>query len=228
MKNNTIKLGIVDDDLLMVQLLTDFLKTSTRIDVCLTALSGNEFLEKIERQEESPQIVLLDLRMKNGNGLEILDTLQKQSNAIKIIVLSSFYRSSFIGQMLKLDVAAFLPKEIDRMELVTVIETVDEKGYYFSGEQMDVLRAQVSPKAPKINLDSKHALSVREREVLELLCVQCTTQEIADKLFISPKTVESHKSNLMVKAGVKNMAGLVIYAVQHQIIDANEIILLDR
>ncbi|MCJ8291044.1 MAG: response regulator transcription factor [Crocinitomicaceae bacterium] len=226
--NQKIKLGIVDDDLLVVQLLTDFFNQTDDIEVNLTATSGNSFLEKLRTGSERPDVVLLDLRMNDGNGLVTLDELQKRSEKIKIIVLTSFYNSSFIGQMLKLGVAAFLPKDIERSELIDVIQTVFNKGFYFSSAQMDIVRSQLSPKAPKIHLPGKNALSEREIDVLKLLCQQYTTQGIADKLFISAKTVESHKSNLLVKTGVKNMAGLVIYAIQNGIVDADELILLDR
>lgn len=226
-KEMKIKLGIADDDLLVLQLLTDFFNQSGEFDVCLTATGGNECLEKLHMPELVPDILLLDLRMINGNGLEMLEAIQQEGLAVKTIVLTSFYKPSFIGQMMKLDVAAFLPKEIDRDELKKVILTVHEKGYYLWEDQLDALREQVSSKSPKIQVSSKDSLSTREVEVLKLLCQQHTAHGIAEKLFLSVKTVESHKSNLMLKTGVKNMAGLVIYAVQNGIVNADEIILMD-
>lgn len=226
--NHEITIGIVDDDLLVVQLMTDFLNQSDGIHVSFTASGGNEMIELINNQKDLPEIILLDLRMKGGDGIAVLDELQNHPKTTKVIVLSSFYKPSFIGQMIKMNAAAFLPKEIDRDELLTVIRTVCKKGHYFSSEQIDVLRSQVSPRSPKIHISGSNPISEREREVLRLVCQQNTTQEIADKLFISPKTVESHKSNLIIKTGVKNTAGLVIYAVQHGIIDADEIIILDN
>lgn len=228
MGGTKIKLGIVDDDLLVVQLLTDFFTQSDQFDVCLTASGGNAFLDQIKLSDKLPDIVLLDLRMEDGNGLDVLEAIQQQAQPIKAIVLTGFYKPSFIGQMMKLNVAAFLPKEIDRLELVEVIRTVSEKGYYFRSGQLETLRSQVSSKSPKIHLPHQNALSTREAEVLKLLCQQHTTRGIADRLFVSDKTIETHKSNLLAKTGVKNMAGLVIYAIQNGIVDAHEIILVDR
>lgn len=218
----------MDDDLLVVQLLCDFFNSLRHMEVCLTAQGGEEFLEKIESLHPLPDILLLDLRMKKGNGLDTLKHLQEQACEIKTIVLTSFYSDSFTGQMLKLNAAAFLPKDISRSELVLVIETVLEQGYYFSAEQMNTLRLQISGKIPQIRLTQENVLSDREREVLVLVCHQCTTQEIAEALFVSPKTIESHKSNLLVKTGAKNMAGLVMYAVQHNIVNPNQMIQLNR
>lgn len=223
--NHEITIGIVDDDLLVVQLLTDFFNQSEGIQVTLTASSGNEIVEILNKEEEFPEILLLDLRMDDGGGLFVLEQLQIHPKPIKVIVLSSFYKPSFIGQMLKLKAAAFLPKEIDRDDLLIVVKTVAEKDFYFSSEQMEVLRSQVSAKSPKVQLPKANALTEREREVLVLLCSQNTTKEIAEKLFISAKTVESHKTNLLVKTGVKNTAGLVIFAVQNGIVNADEIFL---
>ncbi|AUP77373.1 response regulator transcription factor [Flavivirga eckloniae] len=226
--NFCIRLGIVDDDLLIVQLLSDFLRQSNNIEVALTALSGNDFLEKLSSSENTLDIVLLDLRMKNGTGLEVLNELLKQPKRIKIIVLSTFYKSSFLGQMLKLGVDAFLPKEIDLKKLIHIIKTVHHKGHYFSQEQIDIMRTQISPKTPKLHIQQKDQLTEREIEVLQLICSQLTSKEIAEKLFVATKTVENHKSNLFLKTGVKNTAGLIIYAIQNKITNPDELIILEN
>ncbi|WP_228453102.1 response regulator transcription factor [Chryseobacterium sp. CH1] len=90
------------------------------------------------------------------------------------------------------------------------------------------MRGQLSNKLPQFHAYSKDDLTEREVEIIRLICQQQSTREIADNLFISPKTVETHKTNLMIKINVKNMAGLVIYAVQNNIVDAAEIVLLDK
>ncbi|WP_160138615.1 response regulator [Chryseobacterium sp. c4a] len=225
MEHSKIKIGIVDDDLLFVQLLKNYIENSGNYQVVLTSTGGNQFFS-----EDIPtlDILILDLRMANGDGLEVMTELSKQENEIKIIVLSSFYRRSFMGQMLKMGAHAFLSKEIELEELLVVINTVYNTGHYFSNEQIDVMRTQFSNKLSEFHAFSKNELTDREIDVLRLVCQQLSTKEIADALFISPKTVETHKTNLMIKTGVKNMAGLVIYAVQNNIIDAHEIVLFDK
>ena len=225
MKQNNIQLGIIDDDRLVAELLSEYFGAIPDIEICLMAQSGNEFLRKVASGIR-PDVVLLDLKMTDGSGLEVLEALSKTHSEIRSIVLTSFYQQNFIGQMLRMNAAAFLPKDISRENLLQVIYAVYERGYSFSREQMEVLRNQVSTKTPQVRLPQDNSLSAREAEVLVLVCQQCTAEEIAEKLFISVKTVESHKSNLLAKTGAKNMAGLVIYAVQHKIIRAEEIIFL--
>ncbi|MBO9690272.1 response regulator transcription factor [Chryseobacterium sp.] len=226
MEYSTIKIGIVDDDLLFVQLLKNYIENNGSYQVVLTSTGGHQFLK--ERDSVSLDILILDLRMANGDGLEVLGELAQSETETKIIVLSSFYRRSFMGQMLKMGAHAFLPKEIELEELLAVMNTVYQTGHYFSNDQINVMRTQLSNKLPEFHAFSKNELTDREIEVLRLVCQQFNTKEIADSLFISPKTVETHKTNLMIKTGVKNMAGLVIYAVQNKVIDADEIVLFDK
>ncbi|MFS4430923.1 response regulator transcription factor [Chryseobacterium indologenes] len=225
MEHAKIKIGIVDDDLLFVQLLKNYIDNNGDYQVTLTSTGGYQFLTE---DSGSLDILILDLRMTNGDGLEVMAELAKRETETKIIVLSSFYRRSFMGQMLKMGAHAFLPKEIELEELLAVIKTVHHTGHYFSNDQIDVMRSQLSNKLPEFHAFSKNELTDREVDVLRLVCQQLSTKEIADSLFISPKTVETHKTNLMIKTGVKNMAGLVIYAVQNQVIDPNEIVLFDK
>lgn len=225
MEHSKIKIGIVDDDLLFVQLLKNYIDNNGDYKVTLTSTGGYQFLTE---DSGSLDILILDLRMTNGDGLEVMSELAKRETETKIIVLSSFYRRSFMGQMLKMGAHAFLPKEIELQELLAVIKTVHHTGHYFSNDQIDVMRTQLSNKLPEFHAFSKNELTDREVDVLRLVCQQLSTKEIADSLFISPKTVETHKTNLMIKTGVKNMAGLVIYAVQNQVIDPNEIVLFDK
>ncbi|WP_419870409.1 response regulator transcription factor [Chryseobacterium sp. CT-SW4] len=221
-----IKIGIVDDDSLFVQLLKNYFETIENYDVVLTSKSGNSFLS--EYTPDSLDVLILDLKMTDGDGIEVMNTLSQQESRIKIIVLSSFYRRSFMGQMLKMGAHAFLPKEVELRELITVIDNVYQHGHYFSNEQIEVMRGQLSNKLPQFNAYSKNDLTEREIDVLKLLCQQLSTKEIADRLYISPKTVETHKTNLIIKTSVKNTAGLVIYAVQNNIVDVNEIVLFDK
>jgi len=223
--NETIRIAIVDDDKLFTQLLSRFINGYEHMQVVYTANNGDTFLADYKAQ--SLDILLLDLRMDDGSGLFVLRELQKQSQELKIIVLSTYYRRSFMGQMLKLGVSAFLSKDIDENVLIQVIETVYKKGHYFTKDQLEIMRLQLSKKVPEFTDHSKESLTTRETEILKLLCQQCTTKEIGERLFISPKTVETHKTNLLLKTGVKNTAGLIIYAIQSKIVSPDELLLLD-
>lgn len=219
-----ISVGLVDDDQLIVSLLDEFLKKKKDIKVIHKYGSGEDFLEALSVKNQ-PDVLVLDLSMKGKNGIEVTEFLNKNYPDIRVIVMSSHYKLSFMGFMLKTGVSAFLPKGVSPQELLKVIQEVYERNVYFLPEQLDTIRGQVSPKSPKPNLD-ENSLSEREIDVLKLICQQKTAKEIADILFITQRTVEGHKSNLFLKTFTKNIAGLVVYAIQHKIVDVDEILLV--
>lgn len=220
-----IRIAIVDDEALIVMLLRDYFLKHKQIIVTLTANDGSSFIDGLRKTEVLPDVVLLDLHMKELNGIDTTTILKKEFPDLKIIVVSSYYKKTFMGYMLKLGVNAFLPKGILPEQLAEAIEDVYNKGYYFVEEQIEVMRNQISSKTPAPSFSSEEELSEREIEVLKLICQQCTALQIAEKLFISPRTVEGHKSNLLLKTSARNLAGLVIYAVQRNIINIDECLL---
>jgi DNA-binding NarL/FixJ family response regulator len=221
MENITI--AITDDDALIVSLLQGYLQSIEGLDVVLTANSGEEFLESLTTTAIQPQIALLDLKMAGMDGVEVTQQLKDNYPDIKVIVISSHYQKLFMGFMLKTGVAAFLPKGISPVELVNIIRTVNTQGYYFKDDQIAVLREQIPAKVPKPVLQEEELLSEREIDVLKLICQQKTAKEIGDLLYITQRTTEGHKNNLFAKTGAKNIAGLVIYAIQQGIIRVDEL-----
>lgn len=218
-----ITLAITDDDVLIVSLLEGYLQNAGDMDVLFTANSGPELIDKLKAAPEVPQVLLLDLKMEGMDGIAVSEYLKIHYPGIKVIVVSSHYQKSFMGFMLKAGVSAFLPKGVMPAELAEVIRAVAKQGFYFKPEQLDVLRGQIAPKAPKPVLQDDNALSEREIDVLRLICQQKTAKEIGDLLFITQRTAEGHKNNLFVKTGAKNIAGLVIYAIQQGIINVDEL-----
>lgn len=217
-----ITVAITDDDALIVSLLQGYLHGRDGIEVLFTADGGESLLEALKTAGSLPDVLLLDLKMTGMDGIEAAEQVKSSYPAIKIIVISSHYQRTFMGFMLKTGVSAFLPKGISPVELVDIIKTVQRQGYYFKEEQLEALRTQISGRSPKPVLDDD-VLSDREKDVLRLICCQKTAKEIADELFISQRTAEGHKNNLFDKTGAKNLAGLVIYAIQHNVIKVEEL-----
>ncbi|WP_299207996.1 response regulator transcription factor [uncultured Dokdonia sp.] len=215
-------LAIVDDDQLVVELLKNFFKEKAAIQVTITAHNGLDFIEALKNTNTIPDLVLLDLRMDKMNGIDTMAILEKEFSSIKIVVLSSHYKRSFMGFMLKSGANAFLPKGIAPDTLLEVLQEVHTKGHYFLPEQIDVIKEQLSSNTPKITLESQDLLSERELEVLKLICLQLTAKEIGERLFITQRTVEGHKNRILLKTGVKNTAGLVLYSVQHHLIQPED------
>ncbi len=219
-----ITIAIVDDDILVSQLLEKFLLSFEKYDVLFIASDGQELIDKLKLPGvEVPEIILLDLKMKKVNGIETMNYLKTDFPAIKVIIVSSYYQHSFMGFLLKTGASAFVPKEVSPHYLMNVINVVYNHGVYFTEDQLESVREQVSSKSPKPFLKDEHTLSQREIDVLKLICMQKTAKEIGEKLFIAAKTVEGHKNNLFLKTEAKNIAGLVIYAIQNKILNLDEL-----
>ncbi|MBI9052717.1 MAG: response regulator transcription factor [Bacteroidales bacterium] len=214
-----INLAIINDEELLVELLQSFFKKTETISVVITATNGDEFLLKLATNKLRPDIILLDFRFKQTNTLEKIKDLKQDFPDIKIIVISSYYKKSLMGYMLKSGVNAFIPKGISPDKLVNIIMEVAEKDYYFMEDQINILRKQLSSKIPQPSLYEEIQLSDREKEVLYLICQQKTAKDISEIMCISKRTVDGHRTNLLLKTGAKNTAGLVIYAILNKIID---------
>lgn len=221
--NQSLPIILVDDDQLVVDLLADFIDLQPDMNVQVKANGKRMLFEELERLNSIPELVLLDLKMQEHDGIDVAKSLIEWYPGVRIIVLTSHYQPSFIGFMVKIGVSAFLPKGISPVNLMDIIREVNQKGHYFQPEQMEYLRNNISSKAPMPVFDSVESLTPREVEVLRLLCFQKTAKEIGAELFITPRTVEGHKSNLFLKTGQKNIAGLVVYALQRSLISIDEL-----
>lgn len=219
----TIRLGLVDDEQLIVTLLEQFFNAQPDVEVLLTANSGADLQAQLAHATALPDILLLDLRMPDMDGVEVAQWLQEHHPSIQIVVVSSHYQKAFMGYLLKTGVSGFLPKGILPQQLLSIVQTVYDQGYYFLPEQVDIMRQQITSKAPKPNLNMPISITTREQEILELLCQQKTAQEIADALFITKRTVEGHKNNLLSKTGMKNTAGLIVYAIKEGLVDIQKL-----
>lgn len=211
-----IKLAIVDDEQLIREGIGLLLSAQEGMEVVLSAGSGPELL--VQLKETAVDIVLMDIQMEPMNGFELAEILRRDFSDLRIVILSSHYKSSVFGYMIKLGISAFLPKNSPKAQFIEAIKNVHKDGIYFSPGDHQMLLSYMNnePKRKSLFLHAEE-LSEREREVVRLLCEQCSTQEIADKLHISPRTVETHRQRILEKTGAKNIAGIVIYAIVHNL-----------
>jgi two-component system response regulator DegU len=218
-----IKIAIADDHKLFRQGLIQILSRCSNYQIVLEAASAEELMENIENN--IPDIVLLDLHMKGMDGREASILLLKQYPDIKIIILSMNYSSDFILQLMRIGVHGYLPKDIDQGILSDAIEQVKARGYYINDDIAHVMRQGLQTNENKINRKKMLDKSVnvdltsREVEVLNLICKGFNTAQIAESLFISSRTVEGHRKNLLEKTGVSNSVGLAIFAIRHHLFD---------
>ncbi|MCF2447733.1 response regulator transcription factor [Dyadobacter sp. CY345] len=220
---STLKLAVVDDHKLFRQGLIQILKKFNHYEVIFEAASGEELLEQVALNQ--PDIVLLDLNMKGMSGQEASVILRSEFPAMKIIILSMNYSHDYIRQMMKIGVHGYLPKDIDQKKLIDAIDQVYLKGHYMDDEIAAVLREALqinerrNAKKSTVIESENIVLTEREMEVLKLICKGFNTGQIAEELFISYRTVEGHRKNLLLKTGVSNSVSLVVFAVKHNLIE---------
>lgn len=219
-----IKLALVDDDYLIVTLLKSFFNQDQSTQVVYDTTDGYQLFNYLEEKNtEAIDILLLDLKMKTIDGLEVLKHVKTNHPELKVVVVSSHYQDNSIGFMTKEGVAGFLPKGMSPFELLDIVKQVHKNGFYLNKDQMEILREQISSKVSKPMIDEDELLTEREKEIIKLLCQQKTAKEIGEHLFITQRTVEGHKNNLFTKIGVRNVAGLIVYALQKHIVTLEEL-----
>jgi len=214
------KIAIVDDEQLILEGVELLLSLEKSISVVLTSNNGNNFLENLQTldSENFPDIVLADIQMEPMDGFELVEILREKYPELKIIILSSHYKSSILGYMVKLGVSAFLGKNSDKKTFIEAIKMVHKNGVFFTAEDHNMLFSYMNnPPKKKSLFDTVDELSKREKEVVKLICQEHTNHEIAEKLFLSPRTVESHRQRILDKIGAKNTVGIVIYAIINEI-----------
>src|SRR3970040_306437 len=215
--DNHIKIVLVDDEILFRKGVFFLLDREKNIEIIAEASNGVELVTFLNENENHPDIVIIDLKMPLLNGVEATKILHKEYPQIKIIALTSYDSSSFIANMINVGAVSYLVKNSTPQELLKTINEVAVKGFYYNEKVLKVIQQTISSSKNSKSALNNNYLTNREIEVLQLICEQKTTAEIGEKLFISPRTVEGHRNNLLLKTESKNSAGLVVYAIQNEI-----------
>lgn len=214
------KIALADDETLFRRGVTLILEEMGDAEVVFEADNGQALLEHLARVPVVPDVVLLDLNMPVLNGVETAKVLQEQYPDLKVIVLSTYFSKVFVLSMLELGAAAYLPKNATPELMQTTVKEVVEKGFFYNDEVLAIIRENmVKPTRQKLSKPFQPSLTAREKEVLQLICEERTTPEIAEQLFISTRTVEGHRNNLLSKLQCRNTAGLVVVALQEGLVD---------
>jgi len=216
-----IHIAIADDEQLFRAGIRFLLERVEEFEILFEAENGQELIDHLTLADKIPDIILMDLKMPVLNGVETTKIVHKQHPDIKIIALTSYGGKSFIINMIDVGASSYLLKNASPKNVIFTIQEVYKKGFYYDEQVMKMIHENlISINGKKIRSDlDKKLLSKRELEVLELICSEYTTSEIAEKLFISPRTVDGHRNNLLLKTGSKNVAGLVIYGIQKKLVE---------
>ncbi len=213
-----IKIAIADDykiyrDGLKVGLLAD-----EQLDVILEADNGEELMEALESQQ--PDVILMDLKMPVMDGMEATKLVRKKYPAIKVLVVTMYEDDKFIIHMMENGANGYLLKNAEPDEIKRSIYSVYENGYYFNDlVNKALLKKLVLKNNLKPSFNQNIELTERELQVLKLICEEKTAAEIGKEIFLSPRSVEGIRQRLIDKVGVRNTAGLVMFAIKNGIVD---------
>lgn len=215
MEYDNIKVALVDDHVLFRNGLKLLLNNEPNIEVTMEASDGSIFLSQLS-VDTPPDIVLMDISMPNMDGIEATRLAVERIPNIKIIALSMFGEEDYYYKMISAGVKGFLLKNSEINDVKEAIAQVMAGNSYFSQELLyNVIKNMHQSKEV---LEETETLSKRELQVLGEICKGLSNQEIADTLFISKRTVDKHRANLLSKTNSKNTANLIMYAIKNKLI----------
>ncbi len=216
-----IRIALVDDHSLFRSGMKMLLASCPDFEVVVDAGSGEEFLEMLDTA--APDVVFMDYSMSGMNGAETTVKALERNPDLKIITLSMFGDNAYYSHMMAVGAKGFLLKDSGFDEVVAAVHTVNDGGEYFSASLLEALShsmrsVHIGDTVADEIVDADR-LSEREIEILVAICQGLSTQEIADKLYISKRTVDKHRANILEKSGCKNTASLVVYAIRHRLVE---------
>ena len=217
---NKIKVLIADDHKIFRDGIKSILEKEKDIEVIEEAANGSEVLERLGKV--TIDVLVLDIDIGKPNGIEITEIVRREYPEVKILILSMMSLHDFIIQALEKGATGFILKNTGKDEVLTAIRSVAKGDSYFSREVSSIIIEHLNKPRSSRKSIADIPLSSREIEVLKLITREYSNPEIAEKLFISIRTVDTHRRNLLEKLGMKNTAGLVKYAIQKGLIDQDQ------
>ncbi|CAD7806128.1 Response regulator UvrY [Chryseobacterium aquaeductus] len=211
----TIPIAIVDDHTLMSKALENMISESPKYRVVMNQPNGEDFISALENTTELPEVVLMDINMPYKNGIETTEWLTEHHPDIKVIALTMEDDEKILIKMLKAGAKGYLLKDMQPSILFQAIDTVFEKGSFYTDFVAQKLMKVQTENAKNASLLSD--LKEREKEFIKLACSELTYKEIADKMCLSPKTIDGYRDSVFVKLEIKNRVGLVLFALKHDL-----------
>jgi len=220
LEKSKISIAIVDDHNLFRKGLIKLINLgdhNSNYVIVFEAENGTDLKEKLD-QEKVPDIVLMDIDMPDMNGFEAVDWLRKYYPTVSILVISMLETEEAIIKMLRLGVKGYLSKDIEVEDMHAALQAIANKGFYYS-DFVSGIMAQNIQNNGEIKSNFEKNLSKNEREFLEFACSELTYHQIADKMNLSPKTIDGYREALFRKFNVKNRVSLALYAVKNGYVD---------
>lgn len=211
--SDKINILLADDHQMFLDGITTMLQRSRKVEILGTAKSGEELLKLLENNQ--PDMVITDLQMEGMSGVEAAEKIKAKYPQVKIMALTMHNEEGFVRKLMEHGVSGYVLKNAGKEELMTAIDQVMTGKGFFSPEVMATMMKSFKKPAPKKT--DNLPLSEREKQIISLICKEYTTNEIAEELKLSPLTIETHRKNVFLKLGVKNIAGLVRFAIKHNL-----------
>lgn len=213
------KIAIVDDHSLFAESLEGLINNFPDFEVQYVVNNGQELIDKLSHQDDFPDIVLLDINMPVMNGAQTMYWLKKNQSELDVLALSMDDNEETIIRMLSYGAKGYLLKDIHPEELEHALNEVIHKGFYYTDKVNNSLIKSLNSTEEQIEMGYEYVkLNDREKTFLELACTDKTYKEIAEIMFISPKTVDGYRDGLFKKFVVGNRIGLVLYALKHELV----------
>ena len=215
-----IRIILADDHQLVRTGIANLLAEETGFEIIGEAADATEFLQLLEKLE--PDIAVLDIAMPGMSGIELTRLIKTKFPAVKVLILSMYTSEEFIFNAINAGAKGYLPKNTSRHELIDAIRSVARNEEYYAESISNVILKSYIKKAksgPDEENSNENQLSKREMEVLRLFAEGVSNQEIADKLFISIRTVESHKNHIMQRLELKSSVDLVKFAIRNNMVN---------
>lgn len=220
MKTDKIKIGLVDDHALVRDAVATMLQQMEDMEVIGTASSGEEMLNKFD--DLNPDVILMDIMLPGMTGIEATKWIKDRHPNLRVILLSSETRKEFLTAGIQTGIDGYLTKDVEKATLIHAIRQVAGGKKYFNEAITALVFDDFYRKSQSGRMQEHHLkisdLTKREVEVLTLIASGKSNKEVADELFISVKTVDTHKSHILDKLGLENVAQLVKYAIKNNLI----------
>ncbi|MEX6626458.1 response regulator transcription factor [Tenacibaculum salmonis] len=210
----TYSVVVVDDHTLLSQAIEGMVNSFDKFKVLYTSKNGQELVDKFKISAKNvPDIVLMDVNMPVMNGIEATEWISENFPAVNVMALSVEDAENTMLKMLKVGAVGYLLKDTEKNVLEKALLEVMDNGFYHTRNVTTLLLNSISGKNEKENVNFKR----NEMIFMKLACSELTYKEIADKMFLSPKTIDGYRDSLFTKLNVRNRVGLVIYAVKNKI-----------
>ena len=211
--DKTIRILIADDHQMFIDGVKAILKGVKNISVSGEALNGKDAIELFNKEEYD--LVIADIEMPEMNGIELTKIIKEKNPEIKVLIVTSHPDRSFIEETIEAHADGYILKNTSKQELIDAITKVADGGGYYSNEILSIL-SEIHLEKAKIHEETE-VLTPREKEIISLICKEHCNTEIADILFISPLTVETHRKNIYRKTKTKTIVGLIKYAIENKL-----------